>query len=170
MDKVFDIQRLNEDIDLPYGIEMTDERVQFCIPHFEGIKSALEAIAKESAEQDVTADNVAKAEKEAASIKKMADGIKKSAGKFIEGYTEKLIGKGRGKSKVNGQADELYDMLMGYYNSLHEKTVAVRALNKPEEPKDEAVYHKIIVKVPHEIELQFLSYCSSLGIAYEVKE
>lgn len=170
MDKVFDIQRLNEDIDLPYGIEMVDEKVQFCIPHFDEIKAALEGIAKQSAEQEVTKDNVAKAEKEAASIKKMADGIKKGASKFVEGYTEKLLGKGRGKTKVNGQADDLYDLLMGYYNTLREKTVAIRNLGKEEETKDETVYHKIVVKVPHEMELQFLCYCSSMGLTYEVKE
>lgn len=170
MDKVFAVEKLNSDFDLPYGIELVDEKVQFCIPNYEDKYNYLDIIARHTAEQEVDIKNVAKIEHEAADIKKMAEAIKKSANSFVATYTEKLLGKGKGKTKVNGQVDELYNMLMAHYNTIHEKTVAVRILAKGEteqEPKVE--FTKFTVKVPKEMERQFAAYCLNLGLTYEVK-
>jgi len=177
MDKLFELDKVSSNGDLPYSVEMVNEKVQFCIPNYDDIYNAIEIIARNTAELEVDESNVASMEHKAADIKKMADGIKKSATRYVGTYTEKLLGSGRGKTKVNGQVDNLYDILMSYYNALHEKTTAVRTLIKSrQETKEEAtsevkaLTHTIICEVPVEMELSFLIYLSGNGIKYEVKE
>lgn len=167
MDQLFELEKLTEQASLPYGIEQVDGGVEFCIKDFESIKEKFTSLYAPLSELVVTKENVAAVEKDAAKLKKFADIVKKTSSEYCEQFTSRLIGKGRGKSHVDGEVDELVKLIMSLYDQVHERTKAVRDEGKFELPKEEVF--KFEVKCPVTQKGALMKYLTENKIPFAIK-
>lgn len=107
-------------------IDTEKNKITFSFVEFEKMKEHLQTIIDSFTTENLCEKNVTIYEKDNASIKKVADLIKKSAQEYVEEFALNLVGRHRGKNRVKGQVDELVEILMNKYNQVHEETKTIR--------------------------------------------
>lgn len=123
--KYNDIKSVNDIVKkfvyIPMHAIQDDNGVKFTIANYNEFKQVVINLAQEYNKQFIiTEDNVSVFEKDAASIKKLADKTKKDAKAFINQFGDTLT----------AQAKEINDICMKAYDNLHAQTVAFRNLKK----------------------------------------
>lgn len=128
---------------IPIHAVVNDQgRVQFTIAKFDSFKALVSSLIADYENEEnivVNENNVVIYEREASQIKKLAEQVKKDAQAFVDEFSVNLLGKTRGKNKVDGQVQIIGKELMNAYDRIHKKTVEYRNSLKVEETKEDAI-------------------------------
>lgn len=149
--------------------------IKFSIANFDSFYAMLGRITSEYDSEFIVTDmNVSAYEKDAASIKKLAEFIKKGANEFVMAFAKDLVGVTKGKNRYDGQVQVCEKLLMKAYDAIHKKTVAFREEKKRLESSEEAEpaeftevapsnFTAYIVSVPNSDIEEFEAYIKSKG-------
>lgn len=107
-------------------IDNENNKITFSFVEFDKLKSHLQNICDNFTTEHLNERNVAIYEKDNASVKKVAELIKKSAQAYVDEFALELLGRHRGNNRVKGQVDELVEILMNKYDEVHTKTKEIR--------------------------------------------
>ena len=107
-------------------IDQENNKITFSFVEFAKMKEHLQSICDNFTTEHLNERNVAIYEKDNASVKKVAELIKKSAQAYVDEFALELLGRHRGNNRVKGQVDELVEILMNKYNEVHTKTKEIR--------------------------------------------
>lgn len=107
-------------------IDKENNKITFSFVEFKELKKHIKQVLDNFTTENLNERNVSAYEKDNASVKKVAEMVKKSAQSYVDEFALELLGRHRGKHRVKGQVDELVEILMDKYNEVHAKTKEIR--------------------------------------------
>lgn len=164
---------------IPINAFVNDKgRVQFTISNFPAFEALIKSLIAEYEDENkiiVNENNVSIYEKEASQLKKLAEQVKKDAQAFVDEFAINLLGKTKGKNKVDGQVQIIGKELMNAYDRIHKKTVEYRdsvrvakeeVIEAEVEVKDTSL-HIFAVQVPEDKKELFIKFLQENNLEYK---